>query len=259
MKKRKGFTLIELLVVISIIALLLAILMPALGKVKEKARSLVCRSNQKQCLLVCAVYASENNDSTVPSWQRLAILGMGSQQWSTFMVDYYGGVMDMIRCPAAKFPDGVSENSGPADTLIPGTADKGWYYDNSTLPLREDGGYGYNCWLESDYGGASTGGANTILKVTSVSMPDNVPVLGDSVWGDAGWVLETDTIPSQDDRQGPKALEWSNYVRRYSLSRHGKASNFGFLDGHVDSVDVDELLNLKWHKTWSTPTRSDSE
>ncbi len=47
MKKKKGFTLIELLVVIAIIAMLLAILMPALGKVKKLAMRLVCGTNLK--------------------------------------------------------------------------------------------------------------------------------------------------------------------------------------------------------------------
>jgi prepilin-type N-terminal cleavage/methylation domain-containing protein len=58
-KANKGFTLIELLVVIAIIALLLSILMPALGKVKEQAKQIVCASNLKQSGQACYVYATE--------------------------------------------------------------------------------------------------------------------------------------------------------------------------------------------------------
>ncbi len=57
----KGFTLIELLVVISIIAMLLAILMPVLGRVKSMARRSICLSNQRQCILACVMYASDYN------------------------------------------------------------------------------------------------------------------------------------------------------------------------------------------------------
>ena len=47
-EKAKGFTLIELLVVISIIAVLMAILIPALTQVKEQARTIICKSNLRQ-------------------------------------------------------------------------------------------------------------------------------------------------------------------------------------------------------------------
>ena len=58
---KKGFTLIELLVVIAIIALLLAILMPSLAKVKMKARSIVCMSNMKQQSLIFTLYTNDND------------------------------------------------------------------------------------------------------------------------------------------------------------------------------------------------------
>ena len=60
MKKNKnGFTLIELLVVISIIALLLSILMPALSVVKERTRRVICGSNQKQLAYSAILYAND--------------------------------------------------------------------------------------------------------------------------------------------------------------------------------------------------------
>ena len=66
MLKKKGFTLIELLVVISIIALLLSILMPALGKVKEQARAIVCLNHLKTLTLSNEIYANDCNGSYVP-------------------------------------------------------------------------------------------------------------------------------------------------------------------------------------------------
>lgn len=62
-----GFTLIELLVVISIIALLVAILLPALSKAREQARLAVCMSNQHQLCVGLQVYAADNEGKLPPS------------------------------------------------------------------------------------------------------------------------------------------------------------------------------------------------
>jgi len=64
---KPAFTLIELLVVISIIALLLSILMPALTKVKEQARIVVCKTNLHQWGLGLQTYMSDNNDKMLAS------------------------------------------------------------------------------------------------------------------------------------------------------------------------------------------------
>jgi prepilin-type N-terminal cleavage/methylation domain-containing protein len=60
--RKKGFTLIELLVVIAIIALLLAILMPALGKVKTAAQEVICKTNLHQYQITAEMYCNDNDD-----------------------------------------------------------------------------------------------------------------------------------------------------------------------------------------------------
>jgi prepilin-type N-terminal cleavage/methylation domain-containing protein/prepilin-type processing-associated H-X9-DG protein len=65
-KRKSGFTLIELLVVISIIALLISMLLPALGKAREQAKRVVCSGNLKQITLAMTMYAKERGK--IPSW-----------------------------------------------------------------------------------------------------------------------------------------------------------------------------------------------
>jgi prepilin-type N-terminal cleavage/methylation domain-containing protein/prepilin-type processing-associated H-X9-DG protein len=62
-RAEKAFTLVELLVVISIIALLLAVLMPALAKVKEQGRTIICGTNLKNYGLAVGMYANSNSNS----------------------------------------------------------------------------------------------------------------------------------------------------------------------------------------------------
>jgi prepilin-type N-terminal cleavage/methylation domain-containing protein/prepilin-type processing-associated H-X9-DG protein len=82
MNQKKGFTLIELLVVISIIALLLAIMMPALSTAKNVAAGIICTSNEKQMVLGWILYAEENNGKFCDSRTPGGDAGQSSGYWS---------------------------------------------------------------------------------------------------------------------------------------------------------------------------------
>jgi len=103
MKARKGFTLIELLVVVAIIAILAAMLLPALAQAREKARAAQCISNLKQMGLAVNMYCDEYNDYFPNAWNQYGNAVNGG--WSTGLSKYlWGGApgyMKVYTCPSA--------------------------------------------------------------------------------------------------------------------------------------------------------------
>ena len=85
---RRAFTLIELLVVISVMALLLSILMPALNRARQKARSASCLSRMRQIGLASAMYVQDNNGSFAKSSHSAA--ACGCLRWGPAFMPFLG-------------------------------------------------------------------------------------------------------------------------------------------------------------------------
>ena len=235
--RKKGFTLIELLVVISIIALLLAILMPALGKVKEKARSVVCKANLKQWGLIINLYAQDNDGQMQDNGD-----GMPSGRvWYNLYRDYYQD--EKIRfCVSAQKQD-------PAKGR--GTAKTAWTTVYNNGQPDDIGSYAMNSWMQSprvvdqwwdqNYG-------QYYWRTTDVAQAKNIPAFLDGATRALN-PIESDgnEAPTEPDQMDPG---WSHSMKRVCIDRHSGTVNVVFLDGHADKVHLKALWSLRWSKLW---------
>ncbi len=176
MTRRKGFTLIELLVVIAVIAVLMAILMPALSRVKKQAQSVACMSRLKSWGLIYKLYTDDYAGSFPLGWGKDE-----STQWLVCMRSYYNNEKEMLLCPTAK-------------RLVLGASDTGtWKAWERTLDgANYIGSYGNNSWTDNMSADRGTGQKEWFWKTTqNIPNASNVPVLGDSTWHDA-WPRDDD-------------------------------------------------------------------
>jgi len=226
---RKGFTLIELLVVIAIIAILAAMLLPALSKAKTKAQGIACLSNLKQLQLAHILYPDDHNGILVPNLEGGADSGW-VKGWMDYtpspdntntlyltdpqhakLAPYSGRAAGIYKCPAdltmVRRADGMHPRvrSVSMSVAVADPGGGGWLNSQVATPRFKV------FFKTSDFGAAATS-----IHIFVDEHPDSINNGAFGVW--------------MSDLKNPAKC----YIFDYPASYHNGACGFSFADGHCE-------------------------
>jgi len=215
-KKNCGFTLVELLVVISIIALLMAILVPSLSRAREQAKKVVCLSHVKQWGVIWYLYTQDHNGFFNEGWG-----GEGMARWYDALEGYYKDPQ-ILCCPKV-------------------AAEKGAWFGI--------GSYGINGWCYNPKPGIKdiglgVGPTSKNWRTVHVKNAAYVPMFQDAAYPEA-WPNDTDKPREYYD---VPSSAWGWLGHHICIDRHILSVNVAFLDFSARSVGLKGLWKLKWNK-----------
>ncbi len=251
---RKGFTLIELLVVIAIIAILAALLLPALAKAKAKAQTIRCCGNMKNWGYAMVMYMGDfedklcyfgDNGSPTPGYSmEFWHMKLAPYVARKLQVNIFFSLTDVYTNELRKCPGGSS-------TAPP-------YYTAAWDPTSS-GINGWNCWIGANfglkanpltgplyYGILSDGTKNPPLKASRIRKPADAMIFMDVIthyiYSPVQWKFDYPAAGGQNDT-------WTGYYppTPFNYGRptvHNNGANVTLLDGHVERVPFKKLWKL---------------
>lgn len=245
-----GFTLIELLVVISIIALLISILMPALGRARKQAKASVCMTNLRSMGQAHKIHNVETEGKMVDIWEN-------NVMWIEKLTEYTKND-DMKTCPEAikLIPNAIFRIDDQEDfaRLEWGGAKYAWATKYTETDRTVLASYGMNAWVQSGRMWAMTNESNKSKhwggNDYTGANPSEIPVTLDCVYREA----------VVSDRDRPPTQPYDTYIpvggrgemRRFTMKRHKDGINGVFMDGHAEYIDIPRLWTLKWYRGFET-------
>lgn len=234
--RRHAFTLIELLIVVTIIALLIALLMPSMHAAVDASRTTVCRSNLRQITVGHMAYTADHygihppssKDASEPHWLAL--------------IDHYVPI-DAIRfCPATDGYIGDPSALAPGASLV-GSRTHNWWLGANYYGVVYDGGgsYGVNIFTHS-----TDAWGDTIPQLyrteSQVTQPAITPLIGDCIWHNSG-PTDVDSPPNTEPYGTGAGI---SSMARYMIRRHQGAINMATMDGATNRVDLEDLWEYAW-------------
>jgi prepilin-type N-terminal cleavage/methylation domain-containing protein/prepilin-type processing-associated H-X9-DG protein len=262
--KKRGFTLVELLVVISIIALLLAVLLPALGKAKMQAASIVCLANTRSLSMAWFMYSGDNNSKIVASHTEASSptsLIVTKNKWKVDLsVVYSDTKLNNLTC----WVEMPQAENGASKELAPKTEEeiigikRGLLYPylkkievyrcpmDKRIAVGQKGRGAYRSYSIAGCmdGYWSTVGLRVVKRFSQIPIPSRKYVFVEEFWNNPGSAY---TWNSQAWQLNPLSDKWTDPLS----TAHGNKSILGFADGHGEAVKWKDKRTIEFSENKS--------